>query len=55
MQENGAFFVTTNMIITPNQTLGICPEDADVSDAVCDPKVKDWCVDKVFQLGHGLP
>ena len=24
--ENGAFFVTTNVIITPNQTLGYCPE-----------------------------
>ena len=24
--ENGAFFVTTNVVITPNQTRGICPE-----------------------------
>ena len=24
--ENGAFFVTTNVVITPNQTLGNCPE-----------------------------
>ena len=24
--ENGAFFVTTNVVITPNQTLGTCPE-----------------------------
>ena len=24
--ENGAFFVTTNIVITPNQTLGHCPE-----------------------------
>ena len=24
--ENGAFFVTTNIVITPNQTLGRCPE-----------------------------
>ena len=24
--ENGAFFVTTNVVITPNQTLGACPE-----------------------------
>jgi len=24
--ENGAFFVTTNVIITPNQTWGTCPE-----------------------------
>ncbi|CAG2105829.1 unnamed protein product [Medioppia subpectinata] len=52
--ENGAFFVTTNTIITPNQTLSVCPEDADVSDAICDPKVPDMCVDKVFNLGHGV-
>ncbi|OQV17891.1 P2X purinoceptor 4 [Hypsibius exemplaris] len=25
-QENGAFFVTTNVIVTPNQQQGICPE-----------------------------
>ena len=24
--ENGAFFVTTNVVITPNQTLGQCPD-----------------------------
>ena len=24
--ENGAFFVTTNVVITPNQTTGRCPE-----------------------------
>ena len=24
--ENGAFFITTNLVITPNQTLGQCPE-----------------------------
>ena len=24
--ENGAFFVTTNFIVTPNQTWGSCPE-----------------------------
>ena len=24
--DNGAFFVTTNVVITPNQTLGHCPE-----------------------------
>ena len=24
--ENGAFFVTTNVVITPNQTWGHCPE-----------------------------
>ena len=24
--ENGAFFITTNIVITPNQTMGQCPE-----------------------------
>ena len=24
--ENAAFFVTTNVVITPNQTMGNCPE-----------------------------
>ncbi len=26
-QEDNEFFVMTNMIITPNQTRGVCPED----------------------------
>ena len=26
--ENGAFFITTNVVITPNQTMGHCPEVA---------------------------
>lgn len=26
LQENGAFFITTNYVITPNQEQGICPE-----------------------------
>ncbi len=28
--ENGAVFVTTNVVITPNQTQGICPEHPDI-------------------------
>ncbi len=37
--ENNAFFVTTNVIITPNQTQGACAEDPTVAGAVeCDPK-----------------
>jgi ATP P2X receptor len=28
--ENGAFFVTTNFIVTPNQTWGSCPEVSQV-------------------------
>ena len=34
--ENGAFFVTTNVVITPNQTWGRCPEDPEsVPESVC--------------------
>ena len=28
--ENGAVFVTTNVVITPNQTQGRCPEDLSI-------------------------
>ena len=28
--ENGAFFVTTNVVITPNQTWGECPEVGEI-------------------------
>ncbi|XP_059086038.1 P2X purinoceptor 4-like isoform X2 [Tigriopus californicus] len=36
--ENGAFFVATNVIITPNQTRGLCPEDNnDVKGVTCEP------------------
>ncbi|XP_069135018.1 P2X purinoceptor 4-like isoform X1 [Argopecten irradians] len=44
-QENNAFFVITNLIVTPNQTQGICPEDKGVqgasctSDATCAPMI----------------
>ena len=30
--ENGAFFVTTNVVITPNQTWGHCPEVLSFTD-----------------------
>jgi len=34
--ENGAFFVTTNVVITPNQTWGTCPEDpVSVPESIC--------------------
>eukprot|EP00795_Rhopilema_esculentum_P015414 gene15414-6655_t len=34
-QENNEFFVMTNMIITPNQTRGRCPEDPRFEDVYC--------------------
>lgn len=33
--ENGAFFITTNMVITPNQTQNVCPEDRAIKRAEC--------------------
>ncbi|XP_071477114.1 P2X purinoceptor 4-like [Diadema antillarum] len=34
-QQTNAFFVMTNMIITPDQQKGECPEDPDIPNAVC--------------------
>ncbi|GAB6030030.1 hypothetical protein CHUAL_005717 [Chamberlinius hualienensis] len=41
-QENGAFFVMTNMVITPNQSQGICPEDSNLKQAHC--SIDEDCV-----------
>jgi len=40
--ENGAFFVTTNVIITPNQTRSNCPEShgPKFRKAICQPEEK---------------
>ena len=32
--ENGAFFVTTNVIITPNQTYAKCPEVTNFNEMI---------------------
>ncbi|KAL8591943.1 hypothetical protein ACOMHN_020421 [Nucella lapillus] len=34
-QENNAFFVMTNVIVTPEQTQGTCGEDPTIGDAFC--------------------
>ena len=46
-------FVTTNMIITPNQTQGLCPEDIEkFPSALC--KVDSDCpVGVAIENGHG--
>jgi len=36
-QEKSAFFVTTNILITPNQTQGACAEDPDFKHVRCKP------------------
>ncbi|CAL8143687.1 unnamed protein product [Orchesella dallaii] len=46
--ENGGFFITTNVIITPNQTRGKCPESLNVEGAVCN-------ADSDCPIGHSLP
>ena len=35
LQENNEFFVMTNMIMTPNQTRGKCPEDPRFKENHC--------------------
>ena len=34
-QESTEFFVMTNMVITPNQTRGVCPEDPKFVHNLC--------------------
>ena len=51
-QENNAFFVTTNMIITPNQTQGTCPEDPKFKGVNC--TTSNICIKgKAVYTGHG--
>ena len=52
--ENNAFFVTTNVIITPNQTQGSCPEDPSVPGAACDPVNNTCAAGTSHTLGHGV-
>ena len=51
-QENGAFFVMTNMIITPDQTQGKCPEDPDEKDVICKSDSDCQAMEPV-KYGHG--
>ena len=52
--ENNAFFVTTNVIITPNQTQGSCAEDPSVPGARCDPANNTCAAGTSHTLGHGV-
>ena len=62
--ENSAFFVMTNLVITPNQTIGTCPEDhTEMKGVVCGTSEGDRvnitegiCVErdvKILHKGHG--
>lgn len=53
-EENNAFFVTTNVIITQNQTSSVCSESYDVPGALCKRDSDCLPVGKPFLLGHGL-
>ncbi|EDV21626.1 uncharacterized protein TRIADDRAFT_59819 [Trichoplax adhaerens] len=52
-EENGAFFVMTNMIITKNQTNTVCPEDMSIRGANCTDST-DCIPGKHLYLGHGV-
>lgn len=52
-EENGAFFVMTNMIITPDQSQGACPEDPDLADVVCNND-SDCQAMEPIHYGHGV-
>ncbi|XP_063448931.1 P2X purinoceptor 4-like isoform X3 [Mytilus trossulus] len=52
-QENNAFFVITNLIETPKQTIGICSEDPKVLGANC--TTSSQCpAGKVLPAGNGV-
>ncbi|XP_076106813.1 P2X purinoceptor 4-like isoform X2 [Mytilus galloprovincialis] len=52
-QENNAFFVITNLIETPKQTIGICSEDPKVLGSNC--TTSSQCpAGKVLPAGNGL-
>lgn len=52
-EENGAFFVMTNMIITPDQTQGKCPEDPNEKDVICKSDSDCQAMEPV-KYGHGI-
>ncbi|XP_074635329.1 P2X purinoceptor 4-like [Acropora palmata] len=52
-EENGAFFVMTNMIITPNQTQGTCPEDPNERDVNC-TNDSECLAGTPVEYGHGV-
>ncbi|XP_071790157.1 P2X purinoceptor 4-like [Asterias amurensis] len=52
-QQTNAFFVMTNMVITPKQTRGICPEDPDMWFGRC--QTDEQCpIGKYITGGNGM-
>ena len=52
-QENGAVFVMTNMVITPRQKQGTCPEDDKVQGVQCTSD-SNCTAGKETDTGHGM-
>ncbi|KAK3083670.1 hypothetical protein FSP39_001104 [Pinctada imbricata] len=52
-QENNAFFVVTNLIVTPNQTIDSCPEDSEVPGARCN-STSDCPAGSSLPTGNGI-
>lgn len=52
--QNNAFFVITNIIITPNQNQSTCPEDPKIAGSTCDPRKNPCIQGESLPLGHGV-
>ena len=52
--ENNAFFVMTNVIITPNQTLATCPEDPNVHGYLPCNRTRKCVEGDIWTMGHGV-
>ncbi|XP_077510516.1 P2X purinoceptor 4-like isoform X2 [Amblyomma americanum] len=54
--EPNQFFITTNVVVTPNQTRGTCPEDPDVKLARCRSENDTTSCKRgaIVRRGHGV-
>jgi len=52
--ENGAFFITTNVLITPNQTQAMCAENHLVTGAECNTTHNHCARGQYLSKGHGI-
>ncbi|ODM98124.1 P2X purinoceptor 4 [Orchesella cincta] len=52
-EESGGFFILTNLVITANQTRGICPESRKVGGALCKSD-KECTAGQSLALGNGF-
>ncbi|EDO41363.1 predicted protein [Nematostella vectensis] len=59
-EENDAFFVATNMVITPDQRQGTCPESPDIANVKCTrdencTRMEETSYGHGFQTGKCVP